>query len=176
MHVEAERAHINDENVDHATAERILCDASLVTMLHDQEGKILNVGRKTRIVPANIRRAVTARDKHCVVPGCAHRYVDIHHIQEWQHGGETSVQNCLSACRLHHSMFHEGRIKIEGTGDNLRFVDKNGRTLEATPPPRNEPLTQAKGSIVSHQRYEGVDYGLVVSQFLHRYGSGHYSA
>ena len=40
------------------TSRRIACDASRVIMIHDKNGTVLDVGRRTRIVPTAIRRAL----------------------------------------------------------------------------------------------------------------------
>lgn len=172
LHLEAQEdtvAHIEDVPVSEACKARILCDASLVTMLHDKEGRILNVGRKSRIVPSHIRRAIMARDKHCVFPGCTHRHVDVHHIKAWQAGGETSLSNGLVLCRAHHAAVHENRFRIEGTGDNLRFVDKHGRVIEKQATPRGQALTMAYETYIASAPIGGIDYGYVVSQFYEAY-------
>jgi hypothetical protein len=52
-------AHFEDKPwLSPATARRLSCDASLVTVLEDDAGQVLNVGRKSRIVPERIRRAL----------------------------------------------------------------------------------------------------------------------
>ena len=52
------------------TVRRLACDASLVTVLEDEDGEPLNVGRKTRSIPPALRRALNARDRGCRFPGC----------------------------------------------------------------------------------------------------------
>lgn len=52
----------------------------------------LDVGRKSRCVPAGIRRALRCRDGGCRFPGCTERrHVDAHHIWHWARGGPTSL-------------------------------------------------------------------------------------
>src|SRR5438067_1709055 len=71
------------------TARRLACDASLVRV-RERDGELLDVGRKTRKIPAALRRALHARDQGCRFPGCTNRrFVDAHHIQHWAHGGHT---------------------------------------------------------------------------------------
>ncbi|HEY6788189.1 MAG TPA: HNH endonuclease signature motif containing protein, partial [Trebonia sp.] len=58
---------------------------------------ILDIGASTSI-PPHIRRAVQLRAKGCCEwPGCTKRavYCDIHHLRHQQHGGETSLMNCV---------------------------------------------------------------------------------
>jgi len=51
-------------------ARRLACDACVSRIITDGKSQILDVGRRTRVVPAAVRRAVIARDRHCVAPGC----------------------------------------------------------------------------------------------------------
>ena len=65
-------------------AKRQGCDASLVTVLKNKYGDILNHGRNTRTVAGPLKRAIEIRDETCRFPGCCNNlYVDIHHILFW---------------------------------------------------------------------------------------------
>ncbi len=112
------------------TARRLACDASLVTVLEDSAGSVLNVGRRTRTIPPAIRRALTLRDSGCRFPGCCEtRFVDAHHIHHWCDGGETSLDNLVLLCRHHHRLLHEeGFALVKGT-EGLEFVRADGRKL-----------------------------------------------
>ncbi len=114
------------------TARRFSCDASLVTLVEDQDGEPLNVGRKTRTISAPLRRLLETRDKGCRFPGCCNaRYVDMHHIKHWANGGETRPSNLVSLCRFHHRAVHEGGFDVEILDDGaLRFVRPNGAPVE----------------------------------------------
>lgn len=93
--------------------------SSLVTVTEDEKGHPLNVGRKYRVVPPAIRRALLARDRHCRFVGCTHdKWLTAHHVLHWAGGGETSRENCLLLCSAHHGLLHEGgfRIKADVTG------------------------------------------------------------
>ncbi|MBX2879820.1 MAG: HNH endonuclease [Granulosicoccus sp.] len=96
------------------TIRRLCCDGSVVPLIEDDDGNVLNVGRKQRIVPTAIRRALHARDGGCAFPGCSHtRFLDAHHIRHWAHNGETSLENTLLLCGAHHRKVHEGGFTIE---------------------------------------------------------------
>ncbi|MDO8863079.1 HNH endonuclease signature motif containing protein, partial [Haliea sp. E1-2-M8] len=98
------------------------CDASLVTVLEDDAGKVLNVGRKSRIVPEHIRRALRERDGVCQYPGCQEsEYVDAHHIQHWAEGGETRLDNLVTLCRFHHRQLHRGcpDVRLNGVSAEI---------------------------------------------------------
>lgn len=63
------------------TARRMACDAAVVAWKEDEDGEILNVGRKTRTIPPSIRRALERRDQGCCTfPGCTCTYTDAHHV------------------------------------------------------------------------------------------------
>jgi Domain of unknown function (DUF222)/HNH endonuclease len=108
------KAHFEDKPwLSPTTARRLSCDASLVTVLEDDAGKVLNVGRRSRIVPAHIRRALMERDGVCQYPGCHEsRYVDAHHVKHWADGGETSLENLVTLCKFHHRQLHRGSFEI----------------------------------------------------------------
>ena len=114
------------------TARRLACDASLLSVLENEHGEPLDVGRKTRSIPPAIRRALNTRDAGCRFPGCTHRrYVDAHHIEHWADGGDTKLDNLVTLCRLHHRLVHEGEIRIEAlAGGGWRFLHPDGRHFE----------------------------------------------
>ncbi|MFN2328263.1 MAG: DUF222 domain-containing protein, partial [Chromatocurvus sp.] len=118
------RAHFEDKPwLSPATARRLSCDASLVTVLEDDAGKVLNVGRRSRIVPEHIRRALRERDGVCQYPGCQEStYVDAHHIQHWAEGGETRLDNLVTLCRFHHRQLHRGCFDIRLKGDSAEII------------------------------------------------------
>ena len=112
---------------------RIACDAERVVINEDERGEPLSVGRKTRTVPAGIRRALWARDKGCRFPGCHRtRFVDAHHIEHWASGGETSLSNLMLLCSRHHRLLHEGGFRIEKDyQDRWFFKRPDGRAVPA---------------------------------------------
>jgi hypothetical protein len=118
-------------------AQRLACDASLVTVLEDADGQVLNIGRRSRTVPANISRALKLRDKTCRFPGCCEtRYVDAHHILHWADGGETSLDNLVTLCRYHHRQLHNGSFSIatRTSGDTtlLLFFTQSGAEINSS--------------------------------------------
>ena len=112
-----------------STARRLCCDASVVVAHGDAQGVPLSVGRKTRTIPAAIKRALLLRDRTCRFPGCTHsRYVDGHHIEHWANGGATALANLMLLCSAHHTRLHEGgcRPKLERPANAGRGVEANG--------------------------------------------------
>ena len=117
------------------TSRRLSCDASVVVMREAPDGSVLDVGRRTRTVPTPIRRALAARDARCRFPGCTARRCDAHHIQHWVDGGSTSLDNLMLLCRRHHTLLHEGGIKVErDVLGALSFVRPDGRVIDISPP------------------------------------------
>lgn len=80
---EGRRCHTSDGAVlSDRTVKRLACDASLLRVVDAPDGMPLSVGRRTRVVPKAMRRALVFRDRGCCFPGCtARRRVDAHHIR-----------------------------------------------------------------------------------------------
>jgi len=55
------------------SVKRLCCDGDAIVIVENEDGDPLSVGRKTRTVPTAIKRALQARDKACVFPGCHHK-------------------------------------------------------------------------------------------------------
>jgi hypothetical protein len=116
------------------TSQRLLCDASFVVMQHSADGSVLDVGRRTRTVPAAIRRALESRDRHCQFPGCTSRRCDAHHLQPWALGGGTSLTQLTRLCRRHHRAVHEGGFRMVRRADGqLDWCRPDGRRLDTIP-------------------------------------------
>jgi hypothetical protein len=133
-----------DDGATYVSAEtwqRIACDGSRIVMRHARDGSVLDVGRKTRTIPAAIRRALLARDRHCQFPGCTTRRVDGHHIQHWADGGPTSLANLTLLWRRHHRAVHEGGFGIVQRADGTpTFFRPDGTYVEIAPAmPRLDP-------------------------------------
>ena len=113
------------------TVKRLTCDGSLVTVLEDDHGRPLDVGRKQRTVPTPLKRALYSRDRGCTFPGCERkRYLDAHHLKHWAEGGDTSLENLTLLCTHHHRCLHEGGFHIAREADGeLRFQRADGRTI-----------------------------------------------
>jgi len=122
------------------TSRRIACDASIVEMKHDENGNVLDVGRKTRKISTSMRRALDARDPTCIWPGCHSRYVQAHHIHFWAEGGETKLTNLCNLCHYHHHLVHDGGYRIEMLADgSFRFTHPRGWVIPEVPDPVELP-------------------------------------
>ena len=114
------------------TSQRLACDASRVVMRHDADGRVVEVGARTRTIPPALRRALHHRDRGCRFPGCGVRFGQGHHIRHWAHGGPTTLSNLALLCRRHHRAVHEEGYAIERRPDGeLSFRRPDGRSLPA---------------------------------------------
>ena len=122
------------------TSRRLACDASRVVMRHDADGRITEVGARTRTIPPALRRALQHRDKGCRFPGCGRLLGQGHHIRHWAHGGPTTLSNLTMLCRRHHRAVHEEGFQVERLADDeLCFRGPDGRLLSDVPPPAAMP-------------------------------------
>ena len=118
---------------------------------------MLDVGRAQRTVTGQMRRAVIARDRHCVFPGCdqpASR-CEVHHaVTHWADGGGTSAANSALLCWHHHQLVDAKGITMHWTGklaergstgalleSGWAFTDARGRRIRL--PDAVEPATVA---------------------------------
>jgi hypothetical protein len=118
------------------TARRLACDASRVVMRHDEDGRVLEIGARTRTIPPALRRALLHRDRSCRFPGCHVRVGEGHHVRHWAEGGPTTLANLVLLCRRHHRAVHEEGYRVASEdGGALQFRWPDGRPLPEVPPP-----------------------------------------
>src|SRR5438067_7865980 len=114
--------------VPSATVQRLACDSAItrITGIGEFDNEVSHASRS---IPAATRRALAARDQHCVFAGCDRLPVwcDGHHLVFWTHGGPTALPNLALVCRPHHRKVHEEGWSLERR--------KDGR-WGAIPPPR----------------------------------------
>ena len=127
-------------HVSPETSRRLACDASRVVMRHDPDGRIVEVGARTRTIPPALRRALHHRDRGCRFPGCSLPFGQGHHIRHWAQGGPTTLSNLAMLCRRHHRTVHEAGYQVERQPDGeLRFRRPDGRDLPDVPAPPAVP-------------------------------------
>ena len=130
-----EGSHVSAE-----TSRRLACDASRVVMRHDEDGRVVEVGARTRTIPPALRRALQHRDRNCRFPGCTVRFGQGHHVRHWAQGGPTKLSNLALLCRRHHRAVHEEGYQLERLSDGtLQFRRPDGRPLPEVPLPATVP-------------------------------------
>jgi Domain of unknown function (DUF222) len=119
------------------TARRLACDASVSRVITRGGSEPLDVGRRTPVVPASIRRALVVRDRGCAFPGCDRppSWTDAHHVRHWAHGGGTATTNLVLLCRPHHGVIHAGTFRVAISEGRPRFERANGGALDGRAPP-----------------------------------------
>ncbi|MBV8527465.1 MAG: DUF222 domain-containing protein [Candidatus Dormibacteraeota bacterium] len=120
------------------TARRLACDADIIPVAVDGEGRPLAVGRSRRMPNTATRRKLQLRDRGCVFGNCDRpaSWTVPHHIVFHENGGGNDLDNLASLCNRHHWVVHEGGSQLVRT--------KDGRFLVLPPPsdvPRARPPT-----------------------------------
>jgi Domain of unknown function (DUF222)/HNH endonuclease len=117
------------------TAWRMACDAQVRAMVHDTvTGRPVDVGRAKRLATATQRRLLLERDGGCTFPGCSHtRFLHVHHVVHWLHGGPTDVRNLILLCTAHHRVVHEGGVTVTADGSRFVFRGPDGREICPVP-------------------------------------------
>ena len=96
------------------TVRRMACEAHIIPVVLDGRSVPIDVGRNKRLATANQRRALEAIHPTCAIPGCDVKFdrCNIHHIDYWENGGSTDLDNMIPLCRRHHHAAHEGGWKL----------------------------------------------------------------
>jgi hypothetical protein len=117
-------------------ARRLACEANVTRVITGPRSEPLDVGRRTRVVPAPLRRAVAVRDGGCRFPGCERPpgWSDAHHVRHWADGGETSLANLVLLCRPHHRAIHRG-FGVRMVDGSPMFTRPDGTALDERAPP-----------------------------------------
>lgn len=82
------------------------------------------------------REALVWRDRYCRIPGCQRpgRSCDVDHVQEFQDGGQTTLENLTLLCRKHHRLKSLGHLRIRFTENGeLRVTDRFGLSVVSVP-------------------------------------------
>lgn len=95
------------------TLRRLACDTAItrITGLGELEQEITHAARTT---PPSTRRALVARDGHCVFPTCDRpsSWCQSHHLKFWAESGPTKLDNLALLCKAHHRKVHEEGWKL----------------------------------------------------------------
>jgi Domain of unknown function (DUF222) len=117
--------------------QRWLCDSSIGRVVMAARSVPVDLGRITYTASAGQRRALIARDRGCIVPGCKRkpRWCDAHHVVPYPNG-PTNLANLVLLCKRHHRHVHAGIIKLL-PDDRLGWIVSrpDGTPLRQRPPP-----------------------------------------
>ena len=109
----------------------LLCDSKIARIVLGTGSAEVDVGRISRTCTPKQARAVIARDRSCRYPGCDQPYQssNIHHVQHWQNGGNTDIDNLVMLCWFHHEKVHQDNITIKHYERGWLFVDQYGNPI-----------------------------------------------
>ncbi|MEC5149652.1 DUF222 domain-containing protein [Cryobacterium sp. GrIS_2_6] len=99
------------------TVHQRICDGGFQGVLFGANNEVLKLGPERRYFNRAQRRAITARDGGCIIPGCkapAH-WAEVHHVKPWAKDGPTNVDNGVPLCWFHHHT-------IDTSGWEIRMV------------------------------------------------------
>ena len=132
-----ERFGVPTAAISSATAERLLCDASMEPQIITRDGQLAATLPRTRSISHTLRRAVQIRDQHCRIPGCRRRIDEVHHVIFYSHGGLTVMSNLAGLCWFHHHQIHHGPWTLTGDANHeLTLANTHtGKTWTSHPPP-----------------------------------------
>lgn len=118
-----------------ATAGRLSCDATVSTVIIDEQRVPLDMGRGKRLFPPHLRHALYLRDEGCIKCGTHPGRIQAHHIAHWIHHGETNLANgCLLCPACHANVHHDGWDVVMGIDNHPWLIPP------ATVDPQRRPL------------------------------------
>lgn len=125
------------------TAKRLVGEATSFTrILTDPiDGTVLDIDRKTRRIPTDLRRWLGVIHETCARPGCNRPadQCDIDHTEPYakdQGLGRTALSNLAPLCRPDHRAKEETSWRVEQTGaGTLRWTSTSGYSNESERPP-----------------------------------------
>jgi hypothetical protein len=126
-----------DGVVSPETARRLACTARLETVIENEVGRVVGLGRTFREPSAQRLRVLRHRDHGCTFPGCgSRRFTHAHHIVWWAAGGRTDLDNLLLVCSFHHKLVHELGWNLARHADGyVRWYRPDGSRYRAGPSP-----------------------------------------
>lgn len=153
-HSAVERFADPGSNVRSETLQRYLCDCDIqaVTM---SNGIPVNVGRTYRTATTAQRLALRAIYDTCAIPGCdaTFDWCHIHHLDFWENGGRTDLDNLVPLCSRHHHHAHEGGWELKLLPDRtLRTWRPNGTPHSEAMP--NGPVSRWRERSAAEGRAE----------------------
>jgi hypothetical protein len=126
------------------TARRLACNGRIQMVVEDSSGQVIQLGRISREPPAWMVRQLRYRDAECQFPGCgSRRFTHAHHVEWWERGGRTDLDNLVLVCSFHHRLVHEYGWNLERDQEGtVRWFLPDGTSYRAGPGPPREEIGQ----------------------------------
>jgi 5-methylcytosine-specific restriction protein A len=120
--------------------QRWACTAGIGRVVMQGRSIPFDLGKVTYSPSAGQRRALAARDKGCIVPGCKRkaRWCEPHHVIPFPNG-PTNLNNLVLLCKRHHKQVHHKIIKLIPSDTPGRWTvirASDGTPLRQRPPPQ----------------------------------------
>ncbi|TFV65136.1 UNVERIFIED_ORG: HNH endonuclease [Bacillus sp. AZ43] len=118
-----------------AQARRMLCEATVVTML-ERDREPLAVGRRRRRATRPQKMALLRRDGGCARPGCLETRVErlhVHHMRHWLFGGSTDLSNLVLLCDRDHGLVHDQGLVMARVRGRMVVTAPDGRRVWGPP-------------------------------------------
>ncbi|CAB4732810.1 unannotated protein [freshwater metagenome] len=105
---------LNGSELTVETIRRLACEAEIIPLVLDGKSVPLDVGKSKRLATAYQRRALAAVHETCAIDGCSVKFshCEPHHIDYWENGGVTDLNNLVPLCSRHHHAAHEGGWRL----------------------------------------------------------------
>ncbi len=131
------------------TARRLACEVGLIPAVLGGEGEVLDLGRSQRLADAAQRHALEIMFGGCIFGcGAPPQFVEIHHLDPWEHGGATDLINEAPLCGNHHHLVHEGGWSIRQSRLGVVEIFTPEGSLYATVRAKHPPPTHESGGAV----------------------------
>ena len=97
------------------TIRRLACEADIIPLVLGGTSVPLDVGKAKRLATVHQRRALAGVHETCAIDGCTVKFshCEPHHINYWENGGDTNLDNLVPLCSRHHHAAHEGGWKLK---------------------------------------------------------------
>jgi hypothetical protein len=106
------------------TVRRLACEAEILPVVLDGRSVPIDVGRSKRLATVHQRRALEAIHPTCAIPDCEviFDHCNVHHIEYWENGGSTDLNNMVPLCSRHHHAAHEGGWKLQLDSETRELI------------------------------------------------------
>ncbi len=101
-------------------------------VITDSLGRVIDLGRRSRLFTGAAREAVLLMGNRCCWPGCGHPGVEVDHLQPWARDGLTSPTNAAPLCARHNRYKHTHRTTIGRTSSGWHHYRPDGKEITPT--------------------------------------------
>ena len=130
-------AHLDgiETPISASTARIMAADAEIIPEVLGGSSEVLDLGIHRRLFSRAQRIALTERDGGCAFTGCEAppSHTEAHHVEWWNEGGPTNLDNGILVCSRHHHDIHRDNWGIEVIDNVPWFVPPSSIDVTRTP-------------------------------------------